>query len=400
MPNKWGFSTAAVHAGQVRDAKYGSILTPIYMEDAFINPNPEEDKILDPLSGEEYIYSRYGNPTLTTVEKVMADLEGAEAGLLFSSGMSAISTTLLTLTGPGDHLISLRELYGQTFSFLRKDLPKHGVSVTFLPVDELTKVKDHLRPNTKAVYLESITNPTLRVPDIQTISSSLRGTGVKIIVDATFASPYNQNPLSLGADIVLHSATKYLNGHNDLIAGAVAGDLDTIKIIRDARTRMGATPTPLDAFLLGRGIKTLALRVERQNSSAQRIARFLESELSAYLNRVHYPGLESHHDYAVAKRVLRGYGGVVSFELKGGDATAKKFAGSLELAAKAPSLGGVHSLVTVPRETSHHPRTGITEEELRNMGVNPGLVRLSVGIEDLEDLLFDLEKSIKATVHS
>lgn len=375
------------------------MLTPIYMEDAFINPNLAEGRVLDPLSGEEYIYSRYGNPTMTAVEEAIAELEGAEASLLFSSGMSAIATTLLTLTDPGDHIISLRELYGQTLSFLKKDMPKHGVDVTFVSVDELSNLERYLRPSTKVVYLESITNPTLRVPDIQAISTFLRGREIKILVDATFASPYNQNPLALGADIVLHSATKYLNGHNDLIAGAAAGDMESIKMIRDARIRIGATPTPFDAFLLGRGIKTLALRVERQNLNAEKIARFLESELSAYVNKVHYPGLESHPDHAVARRVLRGYGGVVSFELKGGDEAAKKLANSLELAAKAPSLGGVHSLVTVPRETSHHPRTGITEEELRSMGINPGLVRLSVGIEDIDDLLSDIEKWVKATTN-
>lgn len=390
----WGFNTRAVHLGQSVDKRYGSIFTPIFMEDAFLNPNKGEGVIVDPLSGEEYIYTRYGNPTITTCEEIIAGLEGAEAGLVFSSGMAAIAATLYTFLGVGDHIVSIRDLYGQTYSLLKNELPRFGVGVSFVSAGNLKSIPELIRPNTKAIYVESITNPVLRVLDLEYLGKIAHERSVRLIVDSTFATPYNQNPIRFGAHVVVHSATKYLNGFNDLIAGAVASDRETIVKLRDHRIKTGSNLDPLGAYLLTRGLKTLGLRVERQNKNAMKIAEWLES--NSNVKRVYYPGLESHPDHEVARRVLRGFGGVVSFEIKGGDAAASRFTDSLSLCIKAPSLGGVQTLVTVPRETSHHPRTGVTEEELRVLGINPGLIRVAVGIEDPEDIIEDFEKAFKS----
>lgn len=391
--SRWGFNTRAVHLGQVVDKRYGSIFTPIFMEDAFLNPNKGEGVVLDPLSGEEYIYTRYGNPTITTCEQIIAGLEGAEAALVFASGMAAISATFFTLLGAGDHVVSLRDLYGQTYSLLKNELPRFGVGVSFFSANELKALPGLIRPNTKAIYVESITNPVLRVLDLEYLGEVAQEYSVKLLVDSTFATPYNQNPIGFGAHVVIHSATKYLNGFNDLMAGAVASDRQTIVRLRDHRIKTGANIDPIGAYLLTRGLKTLGIRVERQNRNAMKIAEWLEA--NSHVRRVYYPGLESHPDHEVAKRVLRGFGGVVSFEIKGGDAAASRFTDSLSLCIKAPSLGGIQTLVTVPRETSHHPRTGVTEEELRLLGINPGLIRVAVGIEDPEDIIGDFEEAFK-----
>ncbi len=392
---EWGFNTKAIHLGRTVDKRYGSIFTPIFMEDAFLNPNKTEGVVVDPLSNEEYIYTRYGNPTITACEQTIAGLEGGQAALVFSSGMAAISATLYSLLKKGDHIISLRDLYGQTYSLLKNELPRFGVDVSFVSANNIESVPSLIKPNTKAIYVESITNPILRVVDVEYLGRIATQHSIKLIVDSTFATPYNQNPLRLGAHIVIHSATKYLNGYNDLMAGAVVSDRDTILGIRDQRIKTGGNIDPIGAYLLMRGIKTLGLRVERQNATAARLAAWLEE--NPHVKRVYYPGLRSHPDHHIAKRVLRGYGGVVSFEIQGGDGVANKFVDSLELGIKAPSLGGVQTLVTVPRETSHHPRTGVTEEELHTLGINPGLIRVAVGIEDLEDLIHDFEDAFKTT---
>lgn len=363
------------------------------MEDAFLNPNPSDQVVKDPLSGEEYIYSRYGNPIVTTAEEQIASLEGGEAGLVFSSGMAAITATLFSFIGKGDHLISTRELYGQTYSLMKNELPRLGVDVSFVSVDKLQSLPGLIKQNTRMIYLESITNPVLRVADLQYAAEVAKERGLMCVVDSTFASPYNQNPLKLGADIVVHSATKYLNGHNDLIAGAVVSNHVSIKKIRDWRIKTGGSLDPLGAFLLVRGMKTLGIRVERQNKNSKELAKFLEE--SNGVNRVYYPGLESHPDHSLATKMLKGFGGVVSFEVKGGDEQAKKLVNNLRLGLNAPSLGGVQTLVTIPRETSHHPRTGVTEEELRLLGINPGLIRVAVGIEDVVDLENDFNQALK-----
>ncbi|PSN86895.1 hypothetical protein B9Q02_00370 [Candidatus Marsarchaeota G1 archaeon BE_D] len=385
---EWGISTKAVHSGQIVDIRYGSFLTPIFVQDAFINPNSNENVLRDPLSNEEYIYTRYGNPIITTVEQQIATLEGGEACLVFSSGMAAISTTLLAILAKGDHMISIKELYGQTYSLMKYELPKFGIETSFVSVSHIERIKDLIKKNTKILYLESITNPLLRVADLEKASKIAKEHEIMVVVDATFASPYNQNPLKFGADIVIHSATKYLNGHGDLIAGAVVSNIEIIRKIRQIRTKIGGNINPLDAYLLSRGLKTLAIRVERQNQNAMALARFLEKVNE--VKRVYYPGLTSHPDYTVARRLLRGFGGVVSFEIAGGDEVARRFVEKLQICKKAPSLGSIHTLVTIPRDTSHHPRTGISEEELREMGINPGLIRISVGIEDIKDIISDL----------
>ncbi len=388
-----GFNTRAIHAGQVRDARYGSIFTPIFMEDAFLNPNRSKSVFTDPLSQEEYIYTRYGNPTITTAEELIASLEEGEAALTFSSGMAAIAATIHTFLAKGDHVISMRELYGQTYSLIKNELPRFGIETTLLSVKEMQSIDGFIKPNTKMIYVESITNPLLRVLDLKSLAKVAHEHSVLLCVDSTFASPYNQKPLLFDADIVIHSATKYLNGHNDLIAGAVVSSKEIIKKIRDQRIKTGGSLDPLAAYLLARGLRTLGIRVERQNKNAMKLARWLED--TEYVRRVYYPGLKSHPDHGIAKRMLKGYGGVVSFEIDGGDLPASKFADSLRIAIKAPSLGGVQTLVTVPRETSHHPRTGVTKEELKLLGINEGLIRVAVGIEDISDIIDDFALSFK-----
>lgn len=390
--DRWGISTRAVHSGRISDRRYGFVYTPVFMEDAFFNPNPGEGVLRDPLTSEEYMYSRNGNPTITAVEKQIASLEEGEACLTFSSGMGAIAASLLTFLKPGDHVVAIRELYGQTYSFFKFQLPKLGVEVSYVNVAKLEHLPDYLRPNTKVLYLESITNPVLRVPDISAAARVAREGGVLTVVDATFANPCNQKPLKLGADVVVHSATKSLNGHGDLIAGAAVSTLDKIKKIRDYRTKLGASLGVFDAFLLSRGIKTLTLRTKASNANAHALAEALGSNPS--VSRVYYPGLDSHPDYSVAKKVLTGYGGMVSFEVRGGLDAARRVVGRLKLGSAAPSLGSVQTLVTVPCDTSHHPRTGITPEELREMGIGEGLIRVSAGIEDTEDLVEDFAQAL------
>jgi cystathionine beta-lyase/cystathionine gamma-synthase len=341
----------------------------------------------------DMFYTRYGNPTHTTVESTIAELEGADAALLFASGMNAITTSILALVKSGDHIVAQRDIYGGVTKFLSTWLPKLGVETTFVDTTDYAQHVRAIRPNTKILYLESPTNPTLRVVDLRRAVGIAREHNLFTLIDSTFATPINTRPAEFGIDLVLHSGTKYFGGHTDLICGVAAGRHDLIDKIRETRTTLGGTMDPHAAFLLLRGIKTLAVRVERQNESALRIAEFLAQHPK--VRAVNYPFSKGHPQRALALDQMKGGGGVLSFEVDGTGEDAKKVSESLRLFSLAPSLGGVESLVSLPVLTSH---AMISAEQRAKMGVTEQLIRLSVGIENVDDLIADLDHALAAVV--
>jgi len=341
----------------------------------------------------DMFYTRYGNPTHTAVESTIAELEGADAALLFASGMNAITTSIMALVKSGDHIVAQRDIYGGVTKFLSTWLPKLGVETTFVDTTVYDQHARAIRPNTKLLYLESPTNPTLRVIDLPKLVALARQHQLITLIDSTFATPINQRPAELGINVVLHSGTKYFGGHTDLICGAAAGRRDLIDQIHATRTTLGGTMDPHAAFLLLRGIKTLAVRVERQNESALRIAEFLAQH--SKVRSVNYPFLKGHPQRALAMEQMKGGGGVLSFEVDGTGEDAKRLSEALHLFTLAPSLGGVESLVSIPVLTSH---AMISAEHRQKMGVTEQLIRLSVGIENVDDLIADLEHALAAVV--
>jgi cystathionine beta-lyase/cystathionine gamma-synthase len=341
----------------------------------------------------DMFYTRYGNPTHTAVESAIAELEGTDAALLFASGMNAITTSIMALVKSGDHIVAQRDVYGGVTKFLSIWLPKLDVETTFVDTTDYDQHARAIRPNTKLLYLESPTNPTLRVVDLPKLVALARQRQLITLIDSTFATPINQRPAELGIDVVLHSGTKYFGGHTDLICGAAAGRRDLIDQIHATRTTLGGTMDPHAAFLLLRGIKTLAVRVERQNESALRIAEFLAQH--AKVRSVNYPFLKGHPQRALAMEQMKGGGGVLSFEVDGTGEDAKRLSEALHLFTLAPSLGGVESLVSIPVLTSH---AMISAEHRQKMGVTEQLIRLSVGIENVDDLIADLEHALAAVV--
>ncbi len=382
-----GFNTIAAHSGEFKDPRFGNVTTPIFQTSTFIYPNYTEDAYLDHTRNEPYIYSRWGNPTMESLEKKYSSLEGTDYGLSFSSGMAAIVAVLSTLSGKRGRILSIRELYGQTSSFMSGLMRRWGTDVDFIPTAELNSLGS-IEGSYDLVYTESVSNPTLQVSDIEHISKIAGEKGIPLVVDATFASPYNQKPLSLGASVSVHSGTKYIAGHSDVIIGLAASGKDIFDNLQATRKTLGGTPDPLQAFLAARGLKTLGLRMEKHNRNGMEVAKFLEQHKR--VRRVFYPGLENFEMHDVAKRVLSGYGGMVSFEVDGGINGARKFIKNLSIAAPAPSLGGVESLVTLPVDTSH---STIPKEDRRAMGIEDGLIRFSLGIEDHEDIIEDMENS-------
>lgn len=380
MKRAAGLSTRAVHAGS---GDGPAITTPIFQSATFLYPRAD---------GGPLLYSRYGNnPTQEALAEKLARLEEAEAALPMASGMAAIATSLLSVLSAGDHLVAARELYGGTLRLLREELPRLGIEVTFVPSSDPDAFAVALRPNTRAAYVESVTNPLVEVTDIPLVRRALSaaGAGVPLLVDATFATPVNQQPLTLGADLVIHSATKYLAGHSDLIAGVVAGSARRIDAVRGRMTLYGGALDPHACFLLDRGLKTLEVRVLRQNANAQAVAEWLSGHPA--VERVHYPGLGDGPGRVRAGELLRGFGGVLSFLPRTDPAGAEALLGRLRLIRVAPSLGGVDSLVSLPRLTSH---VSLVPEERRAMGIDDALVRLALGIENLEDLREDLEGAL------
>jgi cystathionine beta-lyase/cystathionine gamma-synthase len=384
--HKFRRETEAVRGGTDLAKKNGPLSTPIYQTSTFEVTDMQEQVRATPTDS---FYTRYGNPTHTVAENAIAELEGADAALLFSSGMAAITTSILSMMKAGDHIVAQRDIYGGAIKFLSKWLPKLGIETTFVDTNDIKQHESAIRPNTKILYIESPTNPTVRVVDLEKIAALARKHGLITIIDSTFATPINCRPAEWGIDLVLHSGTKFFGGHSDLICGVAAGRRDLIEQIHQARTTLGGCMDPHAAFLLLRGIKTLAVRVERQNASALRIAEFLSQHPN--VARVHYPLLKNHPDYAIAKKQMTGAGGVLSIEVKGSGTDACRVAEALNLFTLAPSLGGVDSLVTIPVLTSHYL---VDPELLKKMGVTEQMIRLSVGIEHVDDLITDLEKSL------
>ena len=379
--------TEAVRGGMDLSKKNGPLSTPIYQTSTFEVADMEEQVRATPT---DHFYTRYGNPTHTVAENAIAELEGAEAALLFASGMSAITTTILALTKAGDHIVAQRDIYGGATKFFTQWLPKFGVEVTLVDTTDYQQHAKAIRPNTKILHLESPTNPTLRVVDLKKVAAVAKQHGITTLIDSTFATPINCRPAEFGIDLVMHSGTKYFGGHADLICGIVAGRRDLIDTIHATRTTLGCNMDPHAAWLLLRGIKTLAVRVHRQNDNALRVAQFLKGHPK--VRSVSYPFLEGHPQRALAMEQMRGGGGVLSFEVEGTGEDACRFAEALNLFTLAPSLGGVESLVTIPVITSH---AMIRPEEREKMGVTEQLVRLSVGVEHVEDLIADLDQAFR-----
>ncbi len=382
--------TESVHGSKDFEKRNAPMAQPIYQTSTF--QVTDSDQQLRATSTDMF-YTRYGNPTHTAVENAIAELEGADAALLFASGMNAITTSILALIKSGDHIVAQRDIYGGVTKFLSTWLPKLGVETTFVDTTDYDQHARAIRPNTKLLYLESPTNPTLRVVDLRKAVAIARERSLLTLIDSTFATPINTRPVEFGIDLILHSGTKYFGGHTDLICGAAAGRRDLIDQIRATRTTLGGTMDPHAAFLLLRGIKTLAVRVERQNESALRIAEFLSQHPK--VRSVNYPFLKAHPQRALAMEQMNGGGGVLSFEVEGSGNDAKKVSESLRLFALAPSLGGVESLVSLPVLTSH---AMISAEHRQKMGVTEQLIRLSVGIENVNDLIADIEHALAVVV--
>jgi len=384
-----GCSTQSVHAGEPRTKLASAIATPIVQSATFTFANTQE--VCDYFEGrvQRDEYGRYGNPTQRTAERKLAALEGAEAALLFSSGMAAVTTTLFAMLARGAHVVVTDNAYRRTREFLHQILRRYGIEVSMVPAGDYLRMEEAVRQTTRLIFSESPTNPYNRILDLDRVADIGRRHRVKTIIDATFATPINQRPLEFGIDLVIHSATKYLGGHNDLLAGVVAGREELVAGIRDLHGILGPVPEPFTAYLLVRGIKTLALRVAQQNNSAQRIAEFLEQHPK--IERVHYPGLPSHPEHEIARRQMRGFGAVVSFEVRGDLATASRLVDACRLPRIAPTLGGVESLIEQPALMSFH---GLTTEERLQVGIKDTLVRYAVGIEDADDLIADLEQAL------
>ncbi|AWI03844.1 methionine gamma-lyase [Clostridium drakei] len=394
---KMGFNTLAIHGGHVGDKQFGSLATPIYQTSTFIFDSAEQGG--KRFAGEEngYIYSRLGNPTCSEVEDKLALLEGAEAAVSTASGMGAISAALWTALKAGDHVVASDTLYGCTFALLNHGLTRFGVDVTFVDATNIEDIKKALKPNTKVVYLETPANPTLKINDIKKISTVAHENNKDclVFVDNTFCTPYIQRPLELGADVVVHSATKYLNGHGDVIAGFAVGKkefIDQVKLF-GLKDMTGAVLSPFNAYLIIRGMKTLPIRMERHCENAVKVAKFLEAHPA--ISKVYYPGLESFEYNDLAKSQMKLPGAMISFELKGGVAEGALVMNSLKLATLAVSLGDSETLIEHPASMTHSPYSA---EERHAAGISDGLVRLSVGLEDAEDIISDLKQALDLIV--
>ena len=375
--------TKLVHAGEPDPRINGAVSMPIFQSSTF------------EYSGEtEYYdikYIRLSNtPNHDVLHEKLAALENGEAALVTSSGMAAISTTLLTVLSSGDHLLAQKGLYGGTHDFLTKDFASFGISFDFIEGDDAASWKEKLRPNTKAIFVEALTNPLLEVADLKAVVEFTKMNQLLALIDNTFTSPINFRPLEWGFDLSLHSGTKYLNGHSDIVAGVVIGRADLIQPIRRRLSHLGGSLDPHACFLLHRGLKTLALRVRHQNESAMKIARFLENHSA--MAKVNYPGLPTHPQYQRACELFEGFSGMLSFELKGDLETAQRFIDNTTLPIVAPSLGGVETLITRPATTSH---SGLSPDERRQVGISDSLIRVSVGIEATEELLEDFDQALK-----
>jgi len=383
-------ATKAIHARSMGPRKNEPVAPPIYLSATFEASDVDEQVAIEKAHGDKF-YTRYGNPTLTRTERTIAELEGAASAAVFASGMSAITTTLLAHLQQGDHAIFQREIYGGAHRFAYEMLPRYGVEVSWFNAESPDGFESAIKDTTRVVYVESPTNPTLKLVDIERIASSAKSKGIVSLIDSTFASPLNTRPHELGIDGVLHSATKYLGGHSDLLAGAVAGTTAFIDRVKSFTRVLGGNLDPHASYLLTRGMQSLGLRMQRHNENALVVSRFLSGHDK--VQAVHHPMLDSHPQHELAKRQMKGGGGVVSFEVKGGLEEAKRFSNAVSLFRVAPSLGGVESLLSIPCLTSH---AMLPPEEREKAGIRDGLVRLALGTEEPEDLVADLEDALAA----
>jgi cystathionine beta-lyase/cystathionine gamma-synthase len=392
MPKKhsprWSDATIAIHGGEPKHGLNAPVTEPIVRSANFTFADSAEMKRWAEGKSKAYIYTRYGNPTLAVAESKIAELEHAEAALVTASGSAAISSALLAVLQAGDELIACRQLYGGSYRLTRDVLPRMGIRVHYVEAD-LNGVDRLVNEKTCALYIESPTNPTVGLVDLKKAVALARKHKLISMIDSTFATPILQKPLDLGFDLVLHSATKYLAGHSDIIAGAVAGNRELVGKIRSTMISLGGSMDPDPAYLLIRGMKTLEIRVRRQCESALAVARFLEQHPK--VARVHYPGLPSHPDHALAKRQMSGFGGMLAFDLKGGLPAARRFCDRSQIFLLGASLGGVESLIVLPIYTSHYRMSTV---ELAAAKVEPGTVRMSVGLEDPADLVADLRQAL------
>jgi cystathionine gamma-synthase len=385
------FSTKAVHAGETKRKLDGALTTPIVQTSTYTFADTAEivDFMQRKAAGEDarHEYGRYSNPTQTVAERKLAVLEGGERALLFASGMNAITTTMLALLSAGDHVVMVSGAYRRTQQFVSEYLPRWGIEETTVPIDDGEALAAAIRDSTRLIFAESPTNPYLRVMDLPRLAELARARGITTAIDSTFATPLNLRPLEHGLDLVLHSATKYLAGHNDLLAGVTIGSNALLSQIEEVRGVLGGVSSPSDAYLLLRGLKTLDLRVRRQNENGLRVAQFLEGHRA--VRRVYYPGLTSHPDHEIARRQMTGFGGVVSFEIAGDIDTTGQFIDRLRLPYIGPTLGGVESIAQ-----QQAIFISLDAQERREAGIADTLVRYAVGIEDAEDLIADLEQAL------
>ena len=389
---KCGLGTTAIHAGTLKNL-YGTLAMPIYQTSTFIFDSAEQGGRRFALEEAGYIYTRLGNPTTTVLENKIAVLEEGEAGVAMSSGMGAISSTLWTVLKAGDHIVTDKTLYGCTFALMNHGLTRFGVEVTFVDTSNLDEVKNAMKKNTRVVYLETPANPNLKIVDLEALSKIAHtNPNTLVIVDNTFATPYMQKPLKLGADIVVHSVTKYINGHGDVIAGLVITNKELADQIRfvGLKDMTGAVLGPQDAYYIIRGMKTFEIRMERHCKNARKVVEFLNNHPK--IEKVYYPGLETHPGYEIAKKQMKDFGAMISFELKGGFEAGKTLLNSLKLCSLAVSLGDTETLIQHPASMTHSP---YTKEEREAAGITDGLVRLSVGLENVEDIIADLEHGLE-----
>ena len=389
---KYGLGTTAIHAGTLKNL-YGTLAMPIYQTSTFIFDSAEQGGRRFALEEAGYIYTRLGNPTTTVLENKIAALEEGEAGIAMSSGMGAISSTLWTVLKAGDHVVTDKTLYGCTFALMNHGLTRFGVEVTFVDTSNLDEVKNAMKKNTRVVYLETPANPNLKIVDLEGVCKVAHtNPNTLVIVDNTFATPYMQKPLKLGVDIVVHSATKYLNGHGDVIAGLVVTKQELADQIRfvGLKDMTGAVLGPQEAYYIIRGLKTFEIRMERHCKNARTIVDFLNKHPK--VEKVYYPGLETHPGYEIAKKQMKDFGAMISFELKGGFEAGKTLLNNLKLCSLAVSLGDTETLIQHPASMTHSP---YTKEEREVAGITDGLVRLSVGLENVEDIIADLEYGLE-----
>jgi len=393
-----GISTLSVHAGEDRPKAHHSVTTPIVQSSTFTFVDTADlvaftEAHRTNSEGDRVEYGRYGNPAITVLERKLAVLEAGDAALLFSSGMAAVTLTLLAYLSAGDHIVMTNDCYRRTRQFVGECLSRYGIESTQVPVGDYASLEAAIQPNTRLIFSESPTNPYLRVVDIPRLVAIAHGHEILTVIDSTFSTPINCHPLQAGVDLVIHSATKYLGGHNDLLAGVVIGSKDIVDRVRDLQNMVGAICDPNTAYLLLRGLKTLPLRMARQNETGMKVANFLEKH--PVVRKVYYPGLPSHPDYHIARHQMNGFGGVISFELKADQMATRRFIDALKIPYIGPSLGGAESLVLPVALASYYD---LSPEERAAIGISDTLVRYAVGLEDSDDLIADLAQAMDSAM--